>query len=117
MLAKLLVRLIKQNQITMSDIRNADENTFSSNNKPITTGDVQSHQKEKTFDILVDNVPYNIKVIPFNFNEDVRYYASINGGPQHVLAWDSEMTMFTAIDDDSATIPDGVMIELNNKLL
>src|SRR5688572_5470111 len=32
---------------------------------------------ERTFDLLVDSVPYLVKVSPFTFNDEVRFYISV----------------------------------------
>jgi hypothetical protein len=71
---------------------------------------------EKSFNILVDSVPYMIKVVPFPFNGETRYRVSFNGSPEHVFTWDSSLGQLRAINDDSSTIPDNLEIAISEKL-
>ena len=34
----------------------------------------------KSFTLLVDNVPYEVKIQPFDFNEEQRFYVNVNAG-------------------------------------
>lgn len=72
---------------------------------------------QKTFNLVVDDVPYVVKTESFSFNEETRFYISLNGGTDHVFTWDSEIGRLRAIDDDSATIPDAVEDAISQKLL
>jgi len=71
---------------------------------------------ERTFDILVDSVPYMVKAIPFKFNGEIRYNVSFNGSPEHVFTWDSSLGQLRAIDDDSSTMPDNLEMAISEKL-
>jgi hypothetical protein len=71
---------------------------------------------ERTFDVLVDEVPYMIKAAPFSFNEEVRYYVTVNGGTEHVFTWDSELGRLRAIDDQSSILPDSLEEAISEKL-
>lgn len=62
----------------------------------------------ESFQLLVDGVPYFIKVIPFDFNGEVRFRVSYNDGPENIFTWDSSLGRVAAIDDDGAVIPDSV---------
>src|SRR5687768_6037807 len=46
---------------------------------------------ERTFNLLVDDVPYLVKASPYSFNGEARFYININGGEDHVFTWDSEL--------------------------
>src|SRR5687768_13571152 len=72
--------------------------------------------EERTFDLLVDSVPYLVKVSPFTFNEEVRFHVSVNGGPDHVFTWDSEISGLRAIDDSAAALPSSVEEEISRRL-
>ena len=61
--------------------------------------------QERTFNLLVDDVPYVITASPFSFNEEIRYNVSVNGNTEHIFTWDSELKILRAIDDDAATLP------------
>ena len=74
------------------------------------------HSNEKSFNILVDSVPYMVKAVPFSFNGDLRYRVSFNGSPEHVFTWDSSLGQLRAINDDSSTIPDNLEIAISEKL-
>lgn len=69
-----------------------------------------------TFSIVADGIPYLAKVSPFSFNDETRFYIRINGGPQHVFAWDAELPGYRAIDDDAASMPDSLEEALSQKL-
>ena len=71
---------------------------------------------QKSFSILVDNVPYMIKAVPFSFNGETRYRVSFNGSPEHVFTWDSSLSQLRAINDDSSTMPDSLEIAISQKL-
>lgn len=60
----------------------------------------------RRFDLLVDKVPYQVKVEPFEFNTETRFKVQYNGGEEHIFTWDSSLGRLAAIDDDSASIPD-----------
>ncbi|MCW3092326.1 MAG: hypothetical protein JWP81_3395 [Ferruginibacter sp.] len=87
------------------------------------TGETESyynknnHLENSTFHLLVDNVPYTVKVVPFPFNDDTRFYISINGGTDHVFAWDPQMKRLRAIDDEAAMIPSALEDAINEKLI
>lgn len=72
---------------------------------------------ERSFDLVVDQVPYLVKVAPFNFNDEQRYYISINGGVQHVFTWDDNVSALRAIDDDAAALPSSVEDEISRRLI
>jgi len=71
---------------------------------------------EKSFDLVVDSVPYLVKVSPFTFNDEVRFYISVNDGEQHVFTWDSEVSGLRAIDDGASRIPSALEQEISLRL-
>lgn len=72
--------------------------------------------EEKTFDLIVDSVPYLVKVSPFTFNDETRYYININGGDDHVFTWDSQVGGLRGIDDDASRLPSAVEEEISRRL-
>ena len=68
------------------------------------------------FQQMIDGVPYLIRAIPFEFNGEMRFRVSYNEGPEHIFTWDSSLRRITAIDEDSATIPDNVEQAISAKL-
>ena len=77
---------------------------------------ISSVNNGKTFNLLVDKIPYTIKAAPFTFNGETRFYVSINGGDDHVFTWDSEISGLRAIDNNGAEIPDVVERAISQKL-
>ena len=71
---------------------------------------------EKSFNILIDGVPYLVSAVPFSFNGETRYRVSFNGSPEHVFTWDSSLGQLRAINDDSSTMPDNLEIAISEKL-
>lgn len=83
----------------------------------IATGKLKSERAgEKSFDLLVDEVPYFVRAVPFSFNDERRFYISVNGGADHVFAWDLQVGRFRAIDDTAAILPDAVETEISAQL-
>ncbi|MDQ6904286.1 MAG: hypothetical protein M3139_14910 [Bacteroidota bacterium] len=72
---------------------------------------------ERYFNLVVDEIPYRIEFEPFFFNDQVRYYVSINAGPKDVFVWDTEVELFRAIDDNAGVLPVGLEKAISEKLL
>lgn len=72
----------------------------------------------KSYDLVVDDVPYLVSTEAFTYNGEQRYYVTVNGGPQHVFTWDTDLKRLTALDtdEDSATLPEALEEELSKKL-
>jgi hypothetical protein len=64
--------------------------------------------RNNSFEILVDNVPYRVRVEPFEFNTETRFKVIYNGNQEHIFTWDSRIGRLAAIDDDSSTLPDNL---------
>ena len=79
--------------------------------------DINTNGKDTTHNIVVDNIPYLVKIAPFTFNEEERFYVTVNNGIQHVMAWDTEMNAYRAVDDNSVELPDGLEVEISNQLI
>lgn len=71
---------------------------------------------ETRFDLLVDKVPYSVTAAPFSFNGETRFYVRVNGGVEHVFAWDQELLRLTAIDDNASIMPEAVEEAISQKL-
>ena len=69
------------------------------------------------FSTDVDGVDYFVAVAPFQYNDQTRYYVSVNGGEEDIFVWDSEREMFRAIDDDANILPDGLIRNISAKLM
>lgn len=77
----------------------------------------KSKEMETNFNVLVDGIAYMVAASPIVFNNEKRFSIVVNNGPRDVFAWDKEMKMYKGLDDQSAILPDGLMIEINKKLL
>jgi hypothetical protein len=71
---------------------------------------------ENNFDIVVDKVPYNVRVTPFWFNDERRFRISVNGDEGHVYAWDPELVALSALDDEASVLPQTVEKAISDKL-
>ncbi|MEO9145329.1 MAG: hypothetical protein ABI237_07195 [Ginsengibacter sp.] len=60
---------------------------------------------EGYFNLIVDKIPYRVEFDPFFFDDQVRYYVSINAGPKDVFVWNTGVQQFKAINDKSVTLP------------
>lgn len=73
--------------------------------------------KEKTFNLVVDKVPYIVKARSFDFNGETRFYISVNGNPEHVFTWDPDVKALRSIDDGASTIPNSLEEAISRELL
>jgi len=72
---------------------------------------------EQKFQLVVDGVPYEIKVIPFQFNAETRFRVTYKQDHEHIFAWDPGIQRMSAIDDESSTIPDSLEEAISAKLI
>ena len=77
----------------------------------------ENSRNERKFGVIVDGVGYTVSATPFDFNDQVRYNVKVNQGDPAVFAWDSEMSMFKSLSDDTSVFPDGLMRGINEELL
>jgi len=71
----------------------------------------------KTFDVIVDGVPYEIKATPFKFNNEQRFKVSYNNSDEeYIFTRDAEIGQLTAIDSDALDIPDNLEQAIAEKL-
>ena len=75
-----------------------------------------NNANERYFNLVVDEIPYRVEFEPFFFNEQVRYYVSINAGPKDVFVWDTDVELFRAIDDNAGVLPVGLEKAISEKL-
>lgn len=74
--------------------------------------------KTKTFlfELLVDGVPYEVRATPFQFNDDIRFRVSFNGGQLYVFVYDQQLKRLTAIGEGTETIPVSLEEAISQKL-
>lgn len=75
-----------------------------------------NENNERYFNLVVDEIPYRVEFEPFFFNDQVRYYVSINAGPKDVFVWDTGVKRFRAIDDKAGVLPVALEIAISLKL-
>lgn len=80
-------------------------------------GQTNSGAGTKTFNILIENAPYEVKIQPFDFNEEKRFYISVNASPYYVFTWDFEISGWRAIDEEAANLPEVVEEAISQKLM
>ena len=73
--------------------------------------------QNQSFQIMVGGTPYEVKAVPFRFNEGTRYNVTINGSGEYVFAYDSNVGQYIAIDDESSAIPQVVETEIAVRLM
>ncbi len=71
---------------------------------------------ERYFNLVVDEIPYRVEFEPFFFNDQVRYYVSINAGPKDVFVWDTSLLRFRAINDAASILPVALEKAISEKL-
>ncbi len=96
-----------------SDIDPADEPAVGE----LSADDPGVHQKEKTFDIKLDGASYLVKAAPFLFNEETRYYVTVDDGPTNMFLWDEELSIIRSLDDTGADLPGGLEREISDRLI
>lgn len=69
-----------------------------------------------SFQLLLDGVPYEVKAVPFQFNEGTRYTVTYNGSEEFIFAWDNSASQYIAIDTDSSEIPANVETAIAQQL-
>ncbi len=74
------------------------------------------NKMEENFDLVVDKVPYSIRVTPFWFNDEKRFRISVNDDNGHVFAWDPDIVGLHALDDDAAVLPDSLEKAISDRL-
>ena len=71
---------------------------------------------QQSVHLVIDGVPYIVKIISFDFNGEMRFRVSYNEGPEHISTWDPSLGRVAAIDDDSIEIPDSLEQAIAAKL-
>ena len=75
-------------------------------------------QKNKySYDLVVDGIPYQVEVVPYLYNDQKRFFITVNGEGEHVYVWDEEVVQLRAIDDSPSDLPDTFEKELSDRLV
>jgi hypothetical protein len=70
----------------------------------------------QNFKLLVDGVPYEVKAVPFTFNNELRFRVSYNGSEDYIFVRDVNVGQLTAIGDEALDIPDNLEEAISEKL-
>ena len=76
-----------------------------------------TNEKSFDMDLIVDKVPYRVRVTPFLFNDEKRFRISINGEEEDVFAWDPEILSLRALDDESGVLPVNLEKAIGDRLV
>lgn len=76
-----------------------------------------SATKSFFLEMMVDGVPYEVRGQVFDFNDEKRVRVNINGGDEHIYAWDPDTVGLRALDDGSAVLPDSLEKEISDHLV
>ena len=77
----------------------------------------ENQNEERKFNVMVDGIGYKVAATPFSFNDQVRYNIAVNDEEPAIFVWDTEMSMFKSLSDDTSTFPDGLMRGITEELL
>lgn len=72
--------------------------------------------KEGLIEMTVGNIPYEVKVVPYEYNTETRFRVSYGDSPEYIFTWDSSLGRLAAINDESSTLPDDVEVARAEKL-
>jgi hypothetical protein len=73
--------------------------------------------ENKRFNLTVDGIPYEIRVRPYDFNGETRFFVSYNGSEDYAFVWDEDLKRPAAIGDNTADIPESLEEAIALKLL
>jgi hypothetical protein len=72
--------------------------------------------KNLDFNLAVDGAPFVVRAEAYKFNDELQYNVSINGGPNVLFSFDSELGRYAARGDEAIDVPDNVEMEIGNRL-
>ncbi len=73
--------------------------------------------ENKNFNLTVDGIPYDIRISPYVYNEETRFYVSYNESEEYIFAWDEDLKRLAAFGDETADMPDSLEEAIAAKLL
>ena len=79
--------------------------------------DAVENRKEQTFNVVDNGTPYTVKLTSFKFNDDTRYYISINDEAPVLYVWDEPLKQLRALNDAGDTLPASLETFINEKLV
>lgn len=73
--------------------------------------------QQQTIQLLINGIPYVVKITPFEFNDKTRFTVSFNDSDDYVFTYDTNVSQYVSIGDDTETIPDDLEAAISEKLL
>lgn len=73
--------------------------------------------QQQTIQLLINKIPYVVKVMPFKFNDETRFTVSFNDSDEYVFTYDTNVSQYVPIGDGTETIPDDLEVAISEKLL
>ena len=70
----------------------------------------------QNFTLVLDGVPYEVKAIPFQYNNQTRFRVTYNGSGEYIFARDAEIGHLAAIGAEAVNIPDNLEEAIAQKL-
>ena len=83
----------------------------------LTENETGGKTNEHEYELSADGVNYLVKIAPFEFNGETRYYINVDEGPSHLFLWDEVIGKLKALDDKSAILPSSLIQVISEKLL
>jgi len=85
-----------------------NEKQNQTNVEPLINETKANKGNKRYFNVVVDEIPCRVEFDSFFFNHQLGYYMSVNAGPKDVFVPDTEVKLFSAIDDNADVIPVGL---------
>ena len=70
----------------------------------------------QNFRLVIDGVPYEVKAIPFEYNNQTRFRVTYNGSDEYIFVRDADIGRLAAIGDEAINIPDNLEEAIAGKL-
>lgn len=83
----------------------------------LASDDPSVQQQEDNMHITLNGVTHQVKVSPFVFNDETRYYVSVDDGPTNLFLWDTDMNQIKSLDDSASALPEGLEKAISEKLM
>ena len=107
----------RDKHVNFEALENNDEDLSTLPETGALSGNTGSRASEgRRFHLLVDSVPYIVKAIPFPFNDETRFYITVNDGPEHVFTWDREVGQLRALDNAAGSLPASLEQAISERL-
>lgn len=73
--------------------------------------------QQQIIQLLINEIPYVVKITSFEFNDETRFTVSFNDSDDYVFTYDTNVSQYVSIGDDTETMPDDLEAAISEKLL